>query len=118
MNQFYIYILTNKPKGTLYVGFTNDLRRRMSEHKNKSFEGFTKKYNLDKLVYFETALTPEYAQMREKRIKKWNRQWKIELIERTNPEWKDLSAGFDKELSNTEKMDLLFGKEKIEVIIK
>lgn len=110
MNQYYVYILTNKRYGTLYVGFTNDIQRRMIEHKSKSFDGFTKKYNIDKLIYFETALTAEEAQLREKRIKKWNRQWKIDLIEKTNPEWEDLSEDFNRILTNFEKMDLLFGK--------
>lgn len=90
MKNYYVYILTNKPNGTLYIGVTNDLARRMYEHRNKLINGFTKKYNLKKLIYFEVFDRIEDAILREKRLKKWNRQWKIELIEKTNPNWIDL----------------------------
>jgi putative endonuclease len=86
--------LTNKSK-TLYTGITNDLNRRVYEHKNKLIEGFTKKYNISKLVYFEMFNNPDDAIKREKQIKGWLRKKKIDLIESTNPEWKDLSKNYD-----------------------
>ena len=90
MKNMYVYIITNKPKGTLYIGVTNNLQRRIYEHKNKLVEGFSSRYNLDKLVYFECFDSEEYAIKREKRIKKYNRNWKITLIESLNPNWIDL----------------------------
>ncbi len=90
-HQYYLYILTNKKNGTLYVGMSNNLERRIFEHKNKLVEGFTKKYGLDKLVYFEMHPHVNDAILREKRIKKWKRQWKINLIEEDNPNWNDLA---------------------------
>lgn len=90
MNQYYVYIMTNRSK-TLYTGVTNDLNRRVSEHKNKLIEGFTSKYNINKLVYFEETPDISSAIAREKQIKGWLRRKKIELIESMNPEWKDLS---------------------------
>ena len=89
--QYYLYIITNKTYGTLYIGVTNDLERRIFEHKNKLLEGFTKRYGLDKLVYFESFQYVNDDIKREKNIKKWKRQWKIDLIEESNPNWKDLS---------------------------
>jgi putative endonuclease len=86
--------MTNKSK-TLYIGVTDDLNRRLYEHKNKLLEGFTKKYNLTKLVYFETFNRVEDAIRREKQLKNWHRQWKINLIEEVNREWKDLSLDFE-----------------------
>ena len=91
--QFCVYILASGKNGTLYVGVTSDLCKRIWEHKNKVTEGFTKKYNVDQLVYFETHDEAESAITREKRIKKWNRNWKIRLIEKEIPEWKDLYDG-------------------------
>ncbi|UOY07430.1 GIY-YIG nuclease family protein [Muricauda sp. SCSIO 64092] len=91
VHQYYIYILTNHKNGTLYIGMSNDLERRVFEHKNKLIEGFTKKYGLNRLVYFEVYQYVNDAILREKRIKKWKRQWKIELIEEENPEWDDLA---------------------------
>lgn len=88
---YYVYILTNKMHTTLYVGITNNLIRRMYEHKNKIFQGFTSKYNLDKLVYFEQTSSPNSAIEREKTLKKWARNKKLFLINQMNPEWKDLS---------------------------
>jgi len=85
--------MTNNSK-TLYIGVTDDLMRRVYEHKNKLIEGFTKKYNLTKLVYFETFTRIEDAIRREKQLKNWHRQWKINLIESLNKEWKDLSVEF------------------------
>ena len=90
--QFYVYILTNKKNGTLYIGMTNDLERRIFEHKHKLVEGFTKKYNLDKLVYFEQFQYVNDAIKREKQLKNWNRQWKTDLIEKDNSNWSDLAS--------------------------
>ena len=90
MKDYYVYILTNKSR-TLYTGITNDLNRRLYEHKNKLIEGFTKKYNISILVYFELFNNPDDVIRREKQIKGWLRKKKIDLIESTNPEWKDLS---------------------------
>ena len=86
----YIYILTNKIQGTIYIGVTSDLIKRIHEHKNKVVPGFSKQYNLDKLVYYEIHDNIELAISREKQLKNWNRQWKIELIEENNPDWNDL----------------------------
>lgn len=93
MNQYYVYIMTNRSK-TLYTGVTNDLIRRVYEHKNKMVEGFTKKYNISKLVYFEETNDIQSAITREKHIKGWLRSKKITLIESVNPEWNDLSKGW------------------------
>jgi putative endonuclease len=94
MKNYYIYILASKKNGTLYIGMTNDLVRRIFEHKSGSIEGFTKKYSVDKLVYFESTTDVNEAIAREKRLKKWKRQWKIDLIEKSNPDWRDLSDDF------------------------
>ncbi|MFH1076156.1 MAG: GIY-YIG nuclease family protein [Pseudomonadota bacterium] len=91
--EFYVYILASKRNGTLYIGVTSDLIKRIWEHKNKYVDGFTKEYNVDKLVYFEQFLDPETAIKREKRLKKYNRKWKLDLIEKMNPEWIDLYNG-------------------------
>ena len=91
LKQYYVYILTNKSNKVLYIGVTNDLERRMYEHKNKVIDGFTRKYNLTKLVYFETTTDVNSAIEREKQLKNWHRDWKINLIKESNPEWKDLS---------------------------
>ena len=93
MKNMYVYIITNKKDGTLYIGVTNNLVRRIYEHKNKIFKGFSYKYGLDKLVYYEHFDDIESAILREKELKKWRRLWKIELIEKDNPEWKDLYEG-------------------------
>ena len=85
-----MYILASKPHGTLYIGVTNDLKRRVYEHKNKLVDGFTKKYNVDKLVYFEAGEDIEGAIFREKQIKSWKRKGKVTLINSTNKEWRDL----------------------------
>ena len=90
MNQYYVYILANKKNGTLYLGITNNLIRRVFEHRNNYVDGFTKKYEVHKLVYYEITSDVESAITREKAIKKWNRKWKIRLIETMNPEWNDL----------------------------
>jgi len=91
MKNYYVYILSSKRNGTLYTGVTNDLIRRMYEHKEGFVEGFTKKYKVKVLVYFEQTTDINSAITREKCIKKWNRGWKIKLIEENNPDWKDLS---------------------------
>ena len=88
--QYYVYILTNKNNQVLYTGVTNDIVRRMSEHKNGAGGSFTSKYNTHKLVYFEVTNNAESAILREKQIKKGPRRKKIELINRINPEWNDL----------------------------
>jgi len=90
MKKFFVYILCSKRNGTLYVGVTSDLIKRVYEHKNKLVEGFTKKYNVDNLVWYEIHETAETAITREKQIKKWKRDWKLQLIEENNPDWKDL----------------------------
>ena len=90
MKPYFVYILANKRNGTLYIGVTSDLKKRVYEHKMGLVEGFTKKYNIHKLVYYDVGHDVLGVIAREKQLKKWNRQWKLELIEKTNPEWKDL----------------------------
>lgn len=90
MKQYYVYILASKKNGTLYIGITNNLVRRVYEHMEGLIEGFTKKYDLKSLVYYEITNDINEAIKREKALKKWLRKWKIELIENMNPEWKDL----------------------------
>jgi len=90
---FWVYILASRLGGTLYIGVTNDLVRRVYEHRSKFVPGFTRKYGVDRLIYFEQFSTAEAAIQREKQLKKWNRRWKIELIEKTNPNWDDLYEG-------------------------
>jgi len=87
----YVYIITNKKDGVLYIGETKNLKKRIYQHKNKVHPNtFSARYNLDKLVCSEEFETKEEAKLREKQMKKWNRDWKIELIEKVNPDWKDL----------------------------
>ncbi len=90
MKKGYIYILSNKKDGTLYIGVTTNLVRRIYEHKNELVKGFSQKYKLKKLVYIEEYNEYSQAIYREKRLKEWQRQWKIDLIEKDNPEWLDL----------------------------
>ena len=90
MGMYYVYILTNKGNSVLYTGVTNNLKRRIFEHKNKLADGFTKKYNVDKLIYFDYTTDIYSAISREKQIKGWRREKKIDLINVMNPEWKDL----------------------------
>jgi putative endonuclease len=90
MKQYYVYILASKKNGTLYIGVTNNLPKGVYEHKNNLIEGFTRKYNVHNLVYYESYGDVYAAIAREKAIKKWKRAWKIELIEKSNPLWKDL----------------------------
>ncbi|WP_316045086.1 GIY-YIG nuclease family protein [Bosea sp. BH3] len=86
----FVYLMTNKPRGTLYLGVTADLVRRVSEHKLGVGRSFTARYNLDKLVWFETFDHIELAIQRETSIKRWSRDWKIEMVEKDNPNWRDL----------------------------
>lgn len=86
----WVYILCSNPYGTIYVGVTNNIVRRTYEHKNGTADGFSKNYKVDKLVYYEQFEDITQAILREKTLKKWNRSWKIELIEKFNPDWKDL----------------------------
>ncbi|MCL2484675.1 MAG: GIY-YIG nuclease family protein [Endomicrobia bacterium] len=87
---FFVYIMTNDNRGTLYTGITSNLIKRVYEHKNKLCDGFTEKYSLTKLVHYEIFKDAENAIEREKVLKKWNRIWKIRLIENSNKDWKDL----------------------------
>ena len=88
--QFCVYILANKPRGTVYVGVTSNLPQRIGQHREKLVDGFTRKYGLERLVWFEVHESAESAITREKQLKKWNRLWKIELVEQTNAQWRDL----------------------------
>ena len=88
---YYVYILASKRIGTLYIGFTSNLEKRVHEHKNNIVKGFTAKYNVHQLVYFEQTVDVNSALQREKQLKKWDRKWKLDLIEKMNPEWNDLS---------------------------
>ena len=88
--EYWIYIMTNQRNTTPYIGVTNDLDRRVFEHKEEKIIGFCKRYNLDKLVYTESCSNIEDAIRREKQLKRWKRAWKEELINKVNPEWKDL----------------------------
>jgi len=91
LNKFYVYILASKRNGTIYIGATNDIERRIKEHKNRIYSSFTARYNVHILVYFEIYESAEEAFTRERQMKKWNRPWKLKLIEKDNPTWKDLS---------------------------
>ncbi|MBN2093332.1 GIY-YIG nuclease family protein [candidate division KSB1 bacterium] len=88
--QYYVYILASNKNGTLYIGVTSDLIRRVHQHKNDMADGFTKEYQVHRLVYYEVFNDSYNAILREKKLKKWNRDWKIRLIEKENPEWNDL----------------------------
>ena len=90
LKRYFVYVLTNR-SGTLYIGMTNDLYRRMYEHKNKLIPGFTSKYNNERLVYYEETDNVNFAIEREKQLKRWRRDKKVWLIERENPRWKDLA---------------------------
>jgi len=91
---YYVYILASKKEGVLYIGVTNDLIRRVYEHKHHLHKGFTDKYFVGRLVYFEETPDVKSALLREKQMKKWNRKWKENRINESNPEWKDLSSEF------------------------
>ncbi len=90
---YWVYVLASRIGGTLYIGITNDLIRRVYEHRIKAVPGFTKRYNVGRLVYFEQFSDVEFAIRREKRLKKWPRAWKIRVIEEANPDWHDLYPG-------------------------
>ena len=94
MGNYYVYLMTNWNNKVMYVGVTNDLQRRVYEHRNKLLKGFTEKYNINKLVYFEETSDVTAAITREKEIKKWRREKKNALVQRVNPDWKDLSEDF------------------------
>jgi len=87
-----VYILASRRNGTLYIGVTSNLKRRVNEHKTEIVKGFTSKYNVKHLVYYECTEDIQSALAREKAMKKWNRKWKLNLIESVNPEWRDLYA--------------------------
>jgi putative endonuclease len=90
MPDYFVYVMTNKPRGTLYVGVTNDLVRRTFEHREGLVAGFTRRYGLKQLVYFEKYDTPALAIQREKNIKHWSHAWKLDLVNSANPQWRDL----------------------------
>lgn len=90
ISQSYVYIMTNQYNTVFYVGVTSDLVKRIHEHRNKFIDGFTKKYEINKLVHYEISENIESAILREKQLKKWNRDWKIKLIEKNNPNFEDL----------------------------
>ena len=92
LKAFYVYIMNNRKRGVLYIGFTNDIFRRTYEHKHKIYPGFTKRYNLKYLVYFEEVGSIDLAITREKQLKNWHRDWKINLIRQMNPDMRDLGA--------------------------
>ena len=87
---YYVYVLASRKNGTLYNGVTSDLKKRMDQHKGKAFDGFSNKYDVNKLVYYEEYTSAETAIVREKQLKNWHRAWKMDLIESKNPEWEDL----------------------------
>lgn len=92
MKSYYVYIMASKQNGTLYIGVTNDLLRRVNEHKAHTVGGFTDKYNVTNLVYYDITESVQAAISREKQLKQWKRDWKIALIEKENPTWKDLAV--------------------------
>ena len=93
MKIYYVYIMASKRNGAIYIGVTNNLPQRVRQHKNDVHEGFTKKYSVHRLVWYEATTDVEAAIMREKQMTKWHRQWKINLIEEGNPNWDDLYEG-------------------------
>ena len=95
MKKYWVYIMTNQWDTTLYVGVTNNLRRRVEEHRAGVIDAFTKQYQIKKLIYFEEFGTAYDAITREKKLKNWHRQWKINLITKVNPSWKDLSGSIN-----------------------
>ena len=96
MNPYFVYIMASKRNGTLYVGVTNDIRRRAYEHKHGLVSGFTKEHDVTRLVYYEAHDDVRDAIQHEKRLKEWQRSWKLDLIERDNPEWRDLYDDLNK----------------------
>jgi putative endonuclease len=114
IHSYYVYILTNKSNTVFYTGITNSLFRRVAQHKLRISDGFTKKFNVDKLVYFEHFINVESAIIREKRIKKWKTEWKVRAIKKENPEFKDLLYEMMDKSQTKELNDLLKEKEKSE----
>ncbi len=96
MMKYFVYMVTNKNHTVLYTGFTDDPERRIFEHKNKVYDGFTKKYNVNKLVYYEEFKDMESAKLREVQLKKYKRQWKENLVNEMNPDWRDIYEDFFK----------------------
>jgi putative endonuclease len=96
MKSYYVYILASRKHGTLYIGVTGNLARRIWQHRGNVVQGFTNRYKVYRLVYMEEFQAPELAIAREKSLKKWPREWKINLIERQNPNWADLFAGLNR----------------------
>jgi putative endonuclease len=94
MSQFWVYVLANRRRGVLYTGVTNDLVRRVSEHRQKLVRGFTKTYGTTQLVYFEEHNSILEARARERSLKRWRREWKFDLVEQLNPDWRDLAEDF------------------------
>jgi putative endonuclease len=94
MRQYFVYMLANRRYGVLYVGVTNNLLRRISEHRQKVVEGFTKEHGVIRLVYFEEYATIAQARAREHSLKRWRRAWKLALVDQLNPEWRDLAEDF------------------------
>ncbi|MBU2510560.1 GIY-YIG nuclease family protein [bacterium] len=92
MKRYFVYIMASKKNGTLYIGVTSNIQKRVFEHKTNIVDGFTKKYSVHKLIYYESTSDIHSAIRREKQLKNWKRDWKIELIEKTNPQWLDLSS--------------------------
>lgn len=92
--KYWVYIITNRKNGVLYIGMTGNLKQRLQQHKNKNIKSFSSRYNLNKLVYYELHEYPSLAIKREKQMKKWNRSWKINLIHGFNPDWEDLTERF------------------------
>ena len=93
MRGYYVYILASRKKGKLYIGITKNMKKRIGEHRNDFLNGFTERNKVKKLVYYEQNDSKESAVLREKQLKKWNNSWKIKLIEKFNPDWKDLYSG-------------------------
>jgi putative endonuclease len=93
MREYHVYILASRPRGTLYVGVTSALERRLAEHRSAAVHSFTREYGVHRLVHVETFTDPREAIAREKRLKKWPRAWKLQLIEAANPGWRDLLEG-------------------------
>ena len=96
MSEYYVYILASRKKGKLYTGITKNLKERTSEHRNDFLKGFTERNKVKKLIYYEQCDDKESAVLRERQLKKWNKIWKAKLIEKFNPEWKDLSEDWYK----------------------
>jgi len=104
MNEYYVYIMASKRNGTLYIGVTNDIIKRVHQHRNDEVEGFTAKYKIHHLVWYESCKDIREAIAREKQLKKWNRKWKLALIENSNPQWQDLYSGFRIKCGMTRKL--------------